>query len=151
MAYEEIISNLPQGMEGMVASGFLGAIIALGILITLIFGLAFYIYHSLAWMTIAKKKKYRNSWLAWIPFASSAMRLQLGGFHWAWVFLYLVPVAGWIAIFTLLIISHWRIFESLKYPGWLSLAPLIVLIPILSGFGMLAYLVVIGIVAWGKK
>jgi|TARA_Y100000310_G_scaffold256634_1_gene264470 hypothetical protein len=34
-----------------------------------------------------------------IPFANSAMRLQLGKkFHWAWVFLYLIPIIGWIAI-----------------------------------------------------
>jgi hypothetical protein len=76
------------------------------------------------------------------------MRLQLGKFHWAWTFLWLIPVLGWIALWILLIISHWRIFESLKYPGWLALLQLADLV--LNGAGTIAYLIVIGIVAWKK-
>ena len=100
-------------------------------------------------MTIAKKKKYKYPWLAWIPFANLAMILQLGLFHWAWIFLLLIPVIGWLAIYVLLIIATWRIFESLKYPGWLALFQLIDVV--LSGVGTIVYLVIIGVVAWRKK
>jgi hypothetical protein len=132
--------------------GAAGAVLAIVIMFAIVLGLAIYVYHALAWMTIAKKRKYKKAWLAWIPFASSAMRLQLGKkFHWAWVFLYLIPIVGWIAIWILLIVSHWKIFEMFRYPGWLSLAPLVNLLPRLSGLGTFAYLVIVGIVAWKKN
>ena len=150
--FEQYITNLPVEYQEILAGGVAGAILtALGVLIFL-FIITIYVYHAFAWMTIAKKLKYKRPWLAWIPFASSAMRLQLGKkIHWAWVFLYLIPVVGWIAIWVLLIISHWNIFEKLKYPGWLSLAPTIDLLSKISGIGTIAYLIIIGFVAWKKK
>jgi len=143
---------LPEGVSQALAGGVLGgALVALGVLV-LFLGVAIYVYHAWAWMTIAKKLKHKKSWLAWVPFAGSAMRLQLGKkFHWAWVFLYLIPFAGWLAIWVLLIISHWKIFESLKYPGWLALAPVIDILPRLSGLGGILYLISVGFVAWKRK
>ena len=122
-------------------------------MVSLLFVLAIYIYTSLALMAIAKKKKYKYPWLAWIPIANIAMILQLGGFHWALVFLILVPIVGMLAILILSIIATWRIYESLKYPGWLALVPLIGMIPFpaASFLGMIASLVILGVVAWGKK
>ena len=120
-------------------------LLAFGILFAITLLAALYIYHALAWQTIAKKSKHKNPWLAWIPFASSAMRLQLGGFHWAWIFLILIPILGWVALFILLIISHWRIFEARKYPGWFSLAQIV------PKIGTPLYFVVIGFVAWKEK
>lgn len=125
--------------------GVLGGLIAFGILIAIIAIAAFYVYHALAWMTITRKLKYKDPWFAWVPFLSTAMRLQLGGFHWAWTFLYLLPVIGWIALWVLLIISHWRIFEKRKHPGWFSLS---IIIPKVGG---ILYLVAIGLVAWQDK
>lgn len=125
--------------------GFVGALIALGIVALFIVLVALYVYHSLAWMVIARKLKHKRPWLSWIPFASTAMRLQLGGFHWAWVFLYLIPIFGWIALLVLLIISYWRVFEKRKYPGWFSLS---VIIP---KIGWIVYLVIIGLVAWDDR
>jgi hypothetical protein len=104
-----------------------------------------YVYSSLAWMTIAKKLKYKKPWIAWIPIASTAMVLQLGGFRWEWIFLLLIPILGWIALFVLIIVATWRIFEKRKYPGWFSLS---VLIPQAGG---ILYLIAIGFAAWGKK
>jgi hypothetical protein len=135
----------------MIENGLLeGAIAGSLIVIILTFLVAFYVYHSFAWMVIAKKQKHKYPWLAWIPFANSAMRLQLGKFPWALAFLFLIPILGWIAIYVLLIISHWRIFEKMKYPGYLSLIQLADFI-IFSGAGTIGYLVVIGLVAWVKK
>ena len=139
----EILKQCPfaQGFAGGVVGGFL---MALGIFIIGLILLALYIYSSLAWYTIAKKLKYVNGWLAWIPIINLVLVLQLGGFGWAWIFLLLIPILGWIALFILVIIATWRIFEKRKYPGWFSLA---MIIPKVGG---ILYLIAIGFVAWGK-
>jgi len=127
------------------AGGALAAIIAIGFFIAFLFFAALYVYTSLAWMTIARKLKNKNAWVAWIPVVNIGLILQLGGFHWAWIFLLLIPVLGWIALFVLVIIASWRIFVKRKYPGWFSLS---MLIPKVGG---ILYLVAIGFAAWGKK
>ncbi|MCR4327421.1 MAG: hypothetical protein NUV46_02470 [Nanoarchaeota archaeon] len=111
-------------------------------ILAIIFFVALYIYHSIAWYEIGRKQKYKHSWLAWIPVANIAMIFQMGGFHWAWVFLILIPILGWIAIFVLIVISVWKIFEKEKYPGWFSLS---LVIPRVGG---ILYLIAIGFVAW---
>ncbi len=126
----------------------IAAIIGFGIAILFILLIALYVYTSLAWMTIAKKLKYKNSWLAWIPIANLAMILQLGGFHWAWIFLILIPILGWIALAVLLVIATWRIYEKRKYPGWLALIPLLSWVPWIGGLASIAALVILGFVAW---
>lgn len=133
------------------ALGGLGAFFAAFFAVFLIVGLALYVFKSLALMTIARKLKHPSPWLAWIPFADVALILQLGDFHWAWVFLLLVPVVGWIAVFVLTVISFWRIFEARKYPGALSLIWIGVLIPQINWLALIASLVVLGFVAWKDK
>ncbi len=122
-----------------------GALVAGLLVVLLVILLALYVYSSLAWSTIAKSLKYKKAWLAWIPIANISMILQLGGFHWAWVFLILIPLAGWLALFVLVVISTWRIFERKKYPGWFSLSL------VLPQVGGILYLIAIGFVAWKKK
>ena len=120
-------------------------LIALGIAIAVVALLALYIYKSLALMKIAKKLKHKNSWLAWIPIADIAMMLQLGGFHWAWIFLILIPIFGWIVLYVLFIIANWRIFEKCDYPGWFSLSLII------PKIGIVLYLITIGVIVWSKQ
>jgi hypothetical protein len=139
----EVIMQCPGA--GAFAGGIIGSLIVLGIAIALLLGIGIYIYFALAWQTTAKKLKHKNSWLAWIPIVNIALILQLGGFHWAWIFLILIPILGWIALFVLLIIATWKIFNKRKYPGWFSLA---IIIPEVGG---ILYLVSIGFLAWGKK
>src|SRR3989344_3660007 len=103
---------------GSVAGGVIGALVAIGILFLIMMIALVYVYFALAWYTIAKKMKHKNPWLAWIPFANISMLLPLGGFHWAWVFLLLIPFAGWVAVYVLFIIASWRIFAKRKYPNW---------------------------------
>ena len=124
-------------------TGF-GVLAMLGVFMFLVIA-ALYVYSSMAWMTIAKKLKYKRAWLAWIPIANIAMMLQLGSFHWAWIFLVLIPILGWIPLFVLMIISTWRIFEKRKYPGWFSLSLII------PQIGSILYLIAIGFVAWADK
>ncbi len=142
----EITNFINDRMIQGIASGFIGnSILSLGIAAIILVSLAVYIYVALSWMTIGKKLKYKYSWLAWIPMANIAMVFQLGGFHWAWIFLGLIPIIGWIALFILFIIATWKAFEKRKYPGWFSLS---MIIPEIGG---ILYLIVIGFVAWGKK
>ncbi len=134
--------------------------------------LGIWVYTSLAYMGIAKRLKYKNPWLAWIPFARGAMVLQLGGFNWGWIFLWsplvLIPLfwvnailwfigmfllaAGVTAFGVLCYISHWRFFEKRGYYGWLALVPLVGIIPYLgwffSPFAGIAFLIILGFVAW---
>ena len=139
--YTDAINNWQDVFTG----GIIGGLLVLGLWLMIVI----YVYFALAFYTIAKKSKHKKPWLAWIPFANISLWLQMGGFHWAWVFLLLIPIAGWIAVGVLFIISNWRVFEKLKYPGWLGLSPLLNFF--LGGIGTLIYGVVIGIIAWKKK
>ncbi len=121
-----------------------GIITAGALLVALLVVAAVYVYHAIAWSDIGKKQKYPHYWLAWVPFANISMILEMGGFNWAWIFLILVPIAGWLALFVLFIISAWRIFEKQKYPGWFSLSV------VLPQVGWILYMIVIGFAAWGK-
>ena len=142
-------TGFKEAFIGGAIGGAVGAFLATIIILLIITLILLYVYFALAWYAIAKKRGYKKPWLAWIPFANIAMWLQMGGFHWAWVFLLLIPIAGWIAVAVLFIISSWRVFEKLKYPGWWSLALL------LDGFGFglgtLLYGIAVGIIAWKKK
>jgi hypothetical protein len=133
------------GIPDFVTGGAIGALIAIGIIFAILLFLAFYLYLAFAWFSIAKKLKHKYPWLAFIPFANWAMIIQLGGFHWAWIFLLLIPIVGWLALLIIIIIAHWRIFEKRKYPGWLSLS---LIIPKVGG---LLYAIVIGFVAWAER
>jgi len=140
-----VLNNLNEAASGLLLGGIVGGLIAIGIIVAVLVFLAVYIYFAAAWKTIAEKLKYKDSWLAWIPFANLAMILQLGGFHWAWVFLLVIPFLGWIAFMVLCVIATWRIFERLNYPGWFSLS---IIIP---QIGLILYLIAIGFAAWGGK
>lgn len=140
------LNNLSsEAINSAAAWGFFGALIAIGIVFLVILIAAIYIYTAFAWMTIAQKLRHRRPWLAWIPFANISLMLQLGGFHWAWVFLILIPILGWIALFVLVVIATWRIFEKRKYHGWYSLSLVI------PKVGAILYLIAIGFVAWKDK
>jgi len=142
MAYKELFNG--KYMGDFFAGGIISAFIILGIILLVLIFIAIYIYHALAWSKIAKKLKYKKHWLAWIPFANIAMILQLGGFHWAWIFLIVIPFFGWLAVLVLVIMALWKIFEKRKYPGWYSLSLVI------PKVGIVLYLVAIGFVAWKK-
>lgn len=119
--------------------------------VALLFIAALYVYHAIALRDIARKMKHKKPWLAWIPFANVVLIFQMGNFHWAFVFLFLIPFLGWAAILVLMIISYWRIFEKLGYAGALSLVLIGTWIPGVSFFAYIAYLVILGVVAWSNE
>ena len=141
----DITSLTDSGAAGLLSGGALGALFGFMLAIGIIVAIAFYVYFALAWQTIAKKLGHKSPWLAWIPIANVAMMLQLGNFNWALIFLLLIPVLGWIAVFVLIIIANWRTFEKRGHHGWFSLAQII------PKVGSILYLIVIGFVAWQDK
>ncbi len=148
------ILGMIQNYSGMMwpnLSQWVGPIIGAMILFAIVFFVGLWIYTSFAYMKIAKKLKYKHPELAWIPFARGAMILQLGGFNWALIFLVLIPIVGWLALAILFYISKWRIFEKRKYSGWLALIPIAGMLPYLSVFAGIAFLIVLGYVAWQDK
>ncbi len=143
MKFSDLVINNP-GIEGFPE---LGALTGIAILFLVLAIIAFYVYHAFAWMKIAKKEKYKYPWFSWIPFLNIVQILEMGKFHWAWVFLMLVPIAGWIAIGVLVTIAMWKIFENQNYSGFLALSyPVSVFV----GGIIIVYLVIIGIIAWKK-
>ncbi|MBN2052928.1 hypothetical protein JW756_05465 [Candidatus Woesearchaeota archaeon] len=136
MAGEEL------AMLGPYAALF-GAFLALGIVILIVL----YVYYALAWMTIARKLNYDKPWLAWIPIANAFLIPILAKKKWPWGFIFLVPIVGAVFYF----IWTWNIYEQRKYPGWLCLAILVGLIPVIGWLGGIANLVITGLVAWSDR
>ena len=132
-------------MENIFPFVLTGSFLFIIISLLVLFAAASYIYVSLAWMAIARKLRYSSPWIAFIPVVRKALILHLGGLHWAWIFLILVPVFGWLALFILGIVARWRVYEKRLYPGWFSLAIL------LPSIGHIAYLVILGFVAWQDR
>jgi hypothetical protein len=143
--------TLPAGFDPAIFNpAWIGIFMAF-LAVFVVIAIVIYVYSAFAWMTIAKKLNYKNSWLAWIPFANFAMILQLGGFAWGLIFLMLIPILGWIALAVLGIIATWRIFEKRKYPGALSLITLGSMIPWIGIIAGIGNLIVLGLVAWSDK
>ena len=113
-----------------------------GLFFLIVIGL--YVYTALAFMTIAKKLRYDKPWLAWIPVANLFLIPILAKKNWVWGFIFLVPIVNIVFFF----IWMWNIYEQRKYPGWLSLVPLLSFIPFIGIFVSLANLIILGFVAW---
>ena len=112
------------------------------IVLIIVFALAAYIYTALCLRQIAIKLNYPNPWLAWIPIANNVLMLQLGDFHWAFIFLLLIPFVGWLALSIISIVALWRICEKLNFPGWMSLFSLL---------GGIALIIILSILAWSER
>ncbi len=116
-----------------------------------IFGIAIYVYMSLAFMAIGKKTNYKTPALAWIPLvgpsliASSAAKM-----HWWPILLLLgmiIPFLGGLmvlAFWVFFIIWMWKTFEAVGKPGWWSIFQII---PILN----IVWFIFLGIAAWSEK
>ena len=115
----------------------------LGITFLIIF-LAVYIYMAIAIMTIAKKTKTKNAWLAFIPFANLYLLTKMAGVPW-WTFLIaglagFIPLIGGIVFIAFWIWWWWQIAENINKPGWWSI---LLIIPIVN-------LIILGVMAWGE-
>ncbi len=140
MAFEE---QLVGGLMG----GLIGFIFGMLVFI-IIFSIALYIYLSFAYMAIGRKAKLKTPGLSWIPgIGPLIIAYQSSKMHW-WPWLLIIgmfiPFLNFIssAVFCVFaIIWNWKMYESIKKPGWWAL---MLLIPIVG-------LVFVGIAAWSKK
>lgn len=104
-------------------------------------GIAVYVYNAVALMTIAKKTKAKNSWLAWIPIANIYLMTQIGkvsGLFTLGVLAAFIPVIGGLIVLALSVFLWWKIAEARKLPGWIAL---LMLIPLVN-------LAIMGVIAW---
>lgn len=112
--------------------------------VSIVVGLALYVYSALALMTIAKKTNTPNAWLAWIPIANLYLMTQIAKVPW-WTFLVIflawIPIVGTLLMLGVMIWWFWKISEARKRPGWWSI---LMLIPIVN-------LIILGMLAWTEK
>ncbi|MBU0459714.1 MAG: hypothetical protein KKH52_01795 [Nanoarchaeota archaeon] len=117
----------------------------------LLIGIGLYVYMALALMTVAKRLKDKQPWLAWIPVANLVLMARLAKMHWWPVLLVIgmiIPFVNFVAGIALLVFTMiwmWKICEARKRPGWWAI---LVLIPFVGGiWGLVMW----GILAWSKK
>jgi hypothetical protein len=110
-------------------------------IVSVVLSLGMYIYSALTLMTIAKKLGYENGWFAWVPLLNIALLFQMGDKNPWLVLLVLIPGLGGLIIAILAIISLMTICEKRGYDKLLGLLSLI---PV-------ANLILLGVLAWGKK
>jgi hypothetical protein len=137
MIFLETLGNL----SGPGAAGLMG-LIAGFLVAALIIGLLAYVYCAIALMSLAKRTKTPNAWLAWIPIANIYLITQIAKLNGLWtlaILLVFIPVVGGLAFFACTIWWFWLICERRKLPGALSL---LMLIPFIG------FLVLIGVLAW---
>ena len=131
--------------QDSLVGGFTGTLLVIMLFLLIIFFVALYVYMALAFMSIAKKTKTKNAWLAWVPIANFYLLTQMAkkSRHWTWILLLALiplPFAG-LVIAGVGIWFFWIVAERIKFPGWISL---FLLIPLVN-------LIILGILAWSKK
>lgn len=163
MALEELTGSIPMG-DFSIATYLAGLSAAL-LVVALAVIVGFYVYLSLVFMNLSKKAKKGTPGLAWIPFIGPVIvSYQISGMHWwPWLLVigFFIPVVQIVAAPLFGVFQYiwmWKTFEAVKRPGWWALIPLVGLlsfIPVLGQIiafvGFVAYLILLGVAAWGKK
>src|SRR6266436_5249243 len=75
-------------------AGPFAALTGVMLLFVVVFGLAAYVYMSLALQTIATKTGTANEWLAWIPIANIFLVLSVAKKPMWWFLLFLIPLVN---------------------------------------------------------
>ena len=115
-------------------AGPFAALTGVMLLFFVVFGLAAYVYVSLAVQTIAKKTGTANDWLAWIPIANLFLMLSIAKKPMWWFILFLIPLVGVV----MLIIVWMAVAEARGKPNWWGV---LMIVPFVN-------LVVPGYLAW---
>lgn len=134
-------------LSDMELAGIVGLIAAFALIFFFIL-LVVYLYLSFAYSAIGKRAKVKSPHLAWIPLIGPLIiAYKTSKMHW-WPWLLIIGMVipfinifANIAFFIVSVVWHWKMFESVRRPGWFSI---LTLIPIVN-------FVIIGIAAWGKK
>jgi hypothetical protein len=115
----------------------------LGSGVSLVIGLAAYLYAAFALMAVAKRTNTPNGWLGFIPIANVYLMTQIARLPWWWtlcVVAAIIPHLGGLIMLAAMVYIWWKIAERLGKPGWWSL---LLLVPVVN-------LAIIGIMAWGS-
>jgi len=92
-------------------------------------------------MNIAKRLNEENPWYAWIPILNVVLLFRMGDQNPLLILLVLIPGIGALVVGILSIIALMNICEKRGYDKLLGL---LALVPV-------ANIVLLGILAWGKK
>jgi hypothetical protein len=122
---------LAQSMDD--AAPFL-ALSGIMLMFSLVLGLGFYAYFSLALQTIATKTATANGWLAWIPIANLFLLLSVARKPLWWFLLFLIPLVNLI----ILIIVWMAVAEARHKPNWWGI---LLIVPVVN-------IIVPGYLAW---
>lgn len=106
-----------------------------GLMLFFVFiGAGFYIYFSLALMTIAKKTGTENGWFAWIPILNVILMLSIAKKPIWWIILFLIPLANIVVA----ILVWMGVAEARNKPNWWGI---LMIVPIVN-------IIVPGYLAW---
>ena len=94
------------------------------IIVAAIFGLAGYVYISLALQTIARKTKTQNAWLAWIPLVNVILMLDIAKKPLWWIVLFLLPLVNLV----ITVVVWMAIAKARQKPEWCGILMLIPLV-----------------------
>ena len=140
--------------------GTLLGILAGFFILILVLGVAVYVYMSWALMALAKRTNTPHKWMAWIPYLNLYLIAKIADKNWLPVLILIVPfILGLLSQSTIIsvisflfgiaflvfyIIWWWNICKIRGKPGWWAL---IMIIPVA---GQIWWLIMIGLLAWGK-
>jgi hypothetical protein len=104
------------------------------LLCLIVFGLACYIYMSLALQTIATKTGAENAWLAWIPIANLILMLNVAKKPLWWILLFFIPIVNIV----MAILVWMAVAEARGKPNWWGI---LMIVPVVNLFvpGYLAW------------
>ena len=101
-----------------------------------VFGLGFYVYHSLALQAIGTKTNTENPWLAWIPIANIILMLNIAKKPLWWIILFIIPLVNIVVS----IMVWMEIAKARGKPDWWGI---MVIVPIMN-------LIMPGYLAWAE-
>jgi len=145
-------SSVGDAFVGAMLGGFGGGALVAALISILwllfLFMIAAYVYTSFAYMSIAKKARFKPAGIAWIPAVGPLIiTSQTAKMPWWPILLMLgfgIPVIGSFLSIALLVFSTiwlWKTFEKIRITNWFAI---LCLIPVVN-------LIILGIAAWSKK
>jgi len=93
-------------------------------LISMVIGLAFYVYFAYSLMVIADKTKTPNSWMAWIPVLNAFLMVKAAGKSYWWILLFFIPLVNIV----IAVIIWMEIAKRRNKPSWLGILMLVPLV-----------------------
>ncbi|HEX4424893.1 MAG TPA: DUF5684 domain-containing protein [Terriglobales bacterium] len=129
-----VLASAPAALAQSSDSAIPMALTGVFLLCLIIFGLAMYVYTSLALQTIATKTNTENPWLAWIPIANIILMLMVAKKPLWWLLLFFIPLVN----FVMLILVWMAVAEARGKPNWWGI---LMIVPFVG-------LIVPGYLAW---